>query len=329
MPLVWQGTHKRTPPGVRENGHPSAERNRFGLGRLRSSRLGIASSLRFDFGPHGRQYTRFRSIEHRASICVALCRIIRAHGSADSLFTVALAKVNPVRVDLGRSNWLRQASLGTPDFSPRVAACCTWLHLVATIRKKNCQERCTYASSLRDFHAFLCGRSSLFHLVPRRSSYREKLEGASVKREISSGQREIQGAETGLWAVCVALCRINSDRSADSLFTVALAEVNLVRVESGRTDRLREVSPGTRDFDEVFHLVSACFTWFQLYGEKNRSGRAENLRFQLRGRTRSSASLPGTFHLRSGLRGFPRFPFHLVSPGCTYATLKHDKTRYF
>jgi len=30
---------------------------------------------------------------------------------------------------------------------------------------------------------------------------------------------------------------------------------------------------------QVFHLVSACFTWFQLSGEKNWSGEAENLRF--------------------------------------------------
>src|SRR5579884_899566 len=26
--------------------------------------------------------------------------------------------------------------------------------------------------------------------------------------------------------------------------------------------------PRTRDFDQVFHLVSACFTWFQLSGKK-------------------------------------------------------------
>jgi len=50
-----------------------------------------------------------------------------------------------------------------------------------------------------------------------------------MKREISSWQREIQDTESFACADCVALCRIISYGSADSLFTVALAEVNLVR----------------------------------------------------------------------------------------------------
>src|SRR5579884_2169777 len=71
--------------------------------------------------------------------------------------------------------------------------------------------------------------------------------------------------------------------SADSLVAIALAEVNLVRVDSGRTYQLRKISSETRYFDQMFHLVSACFTWFQLSGKKNRVEEAENLRFQLRG----------------------------------------------
>src|SRR5579884_170865 len=41
----------------------------------------------------------------------------------------------------------------------------------------------------------------------------KKLEEASVKRGISSGQREIQDAETVLWAGCVGLCRIISEQT--------------------------------------------------------------------------------------------------------------------
>src|SRR5579884_4410665 len=58
-------------------------------------------------------------------------------------------------------------------FTRLVAGCCIWLQLVAAC-----------------------------------CSYQEKFEEASVKREISTVQREIQDAETVLWAGCVALCRI-------------------------------------------------------------------------------------------------------------------------
>src|SRR5579884_3569106 len=85
----------------------------------------------------------------------------------------------------------------------------------------------------------------------------------------------------------------------------------------------------------VLHLVAACCTWLQLSGEKNWNREAENLRFQLRKPDAQQifADCQCPYHARftyaSGLRGFPHFPFHLVSPGCTYDTLKHDKTRYF
>jgi len=143
----------------------------------------------------------------------------------------------------------------------------------------------------------------------------KKLEGASMKREISSSQREIQEAETVPWAGCVALCRVISYGSAGSLGTVALAEVSLVRrVDLGRTNRLRKVSSGTWDFEQVFHLVSACFTWFQLSGEKNWNGDAEKWRFLA---TRNVS-------LTRALRGLSRFS---VSPCFTWLHLHHAKTR--
>src|SRR5579884_797888 len=69
-------------------------------------------------------------------------------------------------------------------------------------------------------------------------------------------------------------------RSADSLATEALANVGLVRAVSvstllgdGRAAGLSRLPMPYRtwDFDRVFHLVSACFTWFQLR-EKIRRG---------------------------------------------------------
>jgi len=141
------------------------------------------------------------------------------------------------------------------------------------------------------------------------------------------GQKITQTAHHQLSTIdsaCVALCRINSDRSADSLFTVALAEVNLVRMDFGRTNRLSKVSSGTRDFDRVFHLVSACFTWFQLFGKKKRNAEAENLRFQLRG-TDAQVVLadcqcpPRNVSLTQALR---RGPFQLVSPRFTLFHLR-------
>jgi|SRR5579884_2357125 len=101
---------------------------------------------------------------------------------------------------------------------------------------------------------------------------------------------------------------------------------------------LRHFGRPARDFHAfrcgVFHLVSACFTWFQLSGKKNQSGKAENLRFQLQGtdaqQVFADSNVPTTpFHLRVLFEGFSVSPFHLVSSGCTYTTLKHDKPRYF
>src|SRR5579884_4284898 len=86
-------------------------------------------------------------------------------------------------------------------------------------------------------------------------------------------------------------------------------------------------------------ILTGCFTSFQLVspgfiyqGKKSQTGRLKTYVFSYEERTRSRSlqtanAPPATpFHLRSGLRRFSAFPFHLVSP---YDTLKHDKTRYF
>jgi len=62
----------------------------------------------------------------------------------------------------------------------------------------------------------------------------------------------------------------------------------------------------------LLHLVAAI-------RKKKWNGEAENWFFGDEER----------FTYQSGLQGFSRVPFHLVSPGCTYTTLKHDKPRYF
>ena len=146
-----------------------------------------------------------------------------------------------------------------------------------------------------------------------------------MKREISSWQREIQ--DTG---VLGRVCRLVSDN-------FGWERGQLVHRSLGGGEpcprALRSNHSTTKG--QPFHLVSACFTWFQLSGEKNWNGQAENLRFQLRGTDaqaglcRLPMSLPRTFHLRERSAGISTLSFHLVSPGCTYDTLKHDKTRYF
>src|SRR5579884_2945633 len=151
------------------------------------------------------------------------------------------------------------------DSLVRVARCCTWLQLVAAC-----------------------------------CSYREKFEEASMKREISTSQREIQDAETVLCGGCVALCRIISDGSAEGgkfkvsglkfkvapLKTVAHCAVVARKLGwraadcgfSGGFARPAILHPlssiiafggraAARPY-RVFHLVSACFTWFQLSGKK-------------------------------------------------------------
>jgi len=77
-------------------------------------------------------------------------------------------------------------------------------------------------------------------------------------------------------------------------------------------------------FDQVFHLVSACFTWFQLSGKKIGTGEAENLRFRLRGTDAQQvfADCQCPYHARftygSALRGiFTR----LVAGCCTWLQL--------
>ncbi|HZV36789.1 MAG TPA: hypothetical protein VFB72_19585, partial [Verrucomicrobiae bacterium] len=78
-----------------------------------------------------------------------------------------------------------------------------------------------------------------------------------MKREISNCQREIQDTETGRWAGYVGLCRIISYESADSLFTVALAEVNLVHVTSVEPSCYERSAPERG-------ILTRCFTSFQL-----------------------------------------------------------------
>src|SRR5579884_1659594 len=144
------------------------------------------------------------------------------------------------------------------DSLVRVARCCTWLQLVAAC-----------------------------------CSYREKFEEASMKREISTSQREIQDAETVLCGGCVALCRIISDGSAEGgkfkvsglKFKVAplktVAHCAVVARKLGwraadcgfsggfaRPAILHLLSSIIACLKGVFHLVSACFTWFQLSGKK-------------------------------------------------------------
>jgi len=121
-----------------------------------------------------------------------------------------------------------------------------------------------------------------------------------MKREISTSQREIQDAETVLCGGCVALCRIISDGSAEGgkfkvsglkfkvapLKTVAHCAVVARKLGwraadcgfSGGFARPAILHPlssiiafggraAARPY-RVFHLVSACFTWFQLSGKK-------------------------------------------------------------
>jgi len=152
-----------------------------------------------------------------------------------------------------------------------------------------------------------------------------------MKREISTAQREIQDTETVLWAGCVGLCRIISDGSSDSLFAVALAEVNLVRPVSvsanARTDAQQVLADCQCPYQircrsgQVFHLVSACFTWFHLLGKKIGAGRLKTYVFSYK-RTHSRSlqtanTLPRPFHLREWSAGdFHAFRFtlfHLVA----------------
>src|SRR5579884_1250862 len=129
-------------------------------------------------------------------------------------------------------------------------------------------------------------------------------------------------------------------RSADSLATEALANVGLVRAVSvstllgdGRAAGLSRLPMPYRtwDFDRVFHLVSACFTWFQLSGKKNRNGKAENWRFQLRGTDVQQvfADCQCPYHARftyeSALRDFHAFGcgvLHLVAACCGLLQLR-------
>jgi len=105
-----------------------------------------------------------------------------------------------------------------------------------------------------------------------------------MKREISTAQRKVQAA-TALWAGCVALCRIISDGSADSLPLPIVYPLSSILAFDGRAAGLSRLPMPYRtwDFDRVFHLVSACFTWIHLSGKKIANWEAENLRFQLRG----------------------------------------------
>jgi len=64
----------------------------------------------------------------------------------------------------------------------------------------------------------------------------------------------------------------------------------------------------------VFHLVSACFTWFQLLGKKNRIWDAEKWHFLA---TRNVS-------LERALRRLSRYS---VSPCFTWLHLHHAKTR--
>jgi len=98
------------------------------------------------------------------------------------------------------------------------------------------------------------------------------------------------------------------------LSTVALAEVNLVRVHFGRTIRLRKVSRFTS-----FQLVSPGFSY---QGKKIGTGRLKTYVFSYEERTRKQvfADCQCPYHARftyeSALRGFPRFRFtlfHLVA----------------
>src|SRR5579884_1927155 len=84
--------------------------------------------------------------------------------------------------------------------------------------------------------------------------------------------------------------------------------------------------PSSRSTDAQQRVPTGCFTSFQLVSpgfsyqkKKIGAGRLKTYVFSYEER----------FNLRVLCEGFPRVPFHLVSPGCTYDTLKHDKTRYF
>src|SRR5579884_1562216 len=99
-------------------------------------------------------------------------------------------------------------------------------------------------------------------------------------------------------------------RSADSLVRAVSVSTLLGDGRAAGLSRL-PMPYRTRDFDRVFHLVSACFTWFQLSGKKNRNGKAENWRFQLR----------GTLHLLERSAGFSRVWCGGVAPGCSLLRL--------
>jgi len=47
-------------------------------------------------------------------------------------------------------------------------------------------------------------------------------------------------------------------------------------------------------WSQVFHLVSACFTWFQLSGKKIRTGRLKTHVFSYAKRTRRKCALPNS-----------------------------------
>src|SRR5579884_1532298 len=119
-------------------------------------------------------------------------------------------------------------------------------------------------------------------------------------------------------------------RSADSLVRAVSVSTLL---GDGRAAGLSSLPMPyrTRDFDRVFHLVSACFTWFQLSGKKNRNGEAENLRFQLRGTDAQQvfADCQCPYHARftyeSALRDFHAFGcgvLHLVAACCGLLQLR-------
>src|SRR5579884_587151 len=98
-------------------------------------------------------------------------------------------------------------------------------------------------------------------------------------------------------------------RSADSLVRAVSVSTLLGDGRAAGLSRL-PMPYRTRDFDRVFHLVSACFTWFQLSGKKNSNGKAENWRFSATRNVSLTGALFGDFH------AFGRGVLHLVAACC-------------